>query len=426
MGDHLRTHKGMRLGTLDLMRCTEQTAVLMAGAEGRGIPRAQLAKFATLVMAGYLSESDFRVRFPVFDEIYEREETRSSPATDPTVLWHAIESDADQDRETEMSLDFCCAPVDGKHALSAGRTGGTASALCFAARRGVESAFASPRSRGAWKPPQGKPSDADRSPPWLVLCGSSEFVDRCGSFDNLRDFVQSCADRTRGKGVSDLIYELFEHPGAGGASSGGVPISVRGALAVLDEPQEMKGWERACTPACKKRVFVGSSIALALAAQFPHNGFDCSLAITRHIHAIHASVAARALNGGLIAIPLYGVKKRFFVEPGPVWSHREFVMSNDAAIVISGISENVILKPVRIRDDTASVHTLCLSARTRSSRSLDHRLALRGTSATRFISFDPEIAIPAIRQGNSPPTPLWDEARRWRKQYEDLFDMEAK
>jgi fructose-1,6-bisphosphatase/sedoheptulose 1,7-bisphosphatase-like protein len=421
------THLGMRYGVLDLIRCTEQTAILMAGAEGRGIKKEEIAKFGTLSMAAYVVDSIYAARRIVYDELYEREQRGRSRETDSAAIWGIVKAahkDRSGPRYQNLQLDFCFAPVDGKYALSQGQTGGTVSSLCFARHDEDNPVFAPPRGRGERKEGRGHPAEADLSPPWLVICGSKEFVDRHGGQETLTTLLRELAEKHVNRPLTDLLFDAF-HPPSGSRRI----VSVR-PLAVLDEPRYYRLWNRQATPDCKKRVFVGSSVALALAALLPNQGFDCSIAITRHAHAVQASVAARTLGGTLIAVPLYRVvepgETQLNVESTPVWTHNDFVRHHDAALIISGISENVVLKPVRVRrSGVAEVHTISLSARTGSMRMLEHRVRLNGDAATRFVGFD---ASPESIVSYTPSVPpiRWLPAEDWYGRFEKMHNAAAK
>lgn len=422
------SHNGIRRAVLELIRCTEQTAILMAGAEGRGIRREELATYGTLSMAAFMSASDFRVHMSVYDEIYEHDQSGSRLATNPALLWDNLCKQRSSGRpslpDPDLDLDFCFAPIDGKHALSLGQTGGTTSAMCFAARNPEQPPFLLPRAcTMAERTGRGRISDAVLSPPWLVICGGADFVRDCGGIDDLRAFLQEKADQTTNKDVSELLRSVFSATRRSPLSKPNLPIAIHSALAALAEPGDSRLWHRFLLADYKKRMFGGSSIAIALAALFPSKGFDCSVAVTRHIHAIHASIAARTMGGALLAVPLYGMKKtkEFLVEEGPVLTHEDFVRTNDAALIVSGISENVVLKPVRFRSNEAHVHTLSLSARTKSVRSMEHRLELGMDSGTRFISYEPRTALNNLSAKKPPAEAQWAYARDWCEKYEQMF-----
>lgn len=443
------SHRGMRYGVLDLIRCTEQTAVLMASAEGRGIKREAIARCATLSMAGFVSQAMYRPRISILDEIYERYGSKGDPVSDPAKIWAAVAAAGQSAKkgDEDLALDFSFAPVDGKHALAEGQTGGTVSSLCFAPyKEGASAVFAAPRDRSEESKGPGAPKDADRSPPWLILAGSKEFVDRFDGRDILYEFVKKTARNCIGKPVEALIFELFENgPDVTPSSTAKVPIRINQALAVLNEPRYMAGWNRQAVPLGRKRLFVGSSIALALASMFRRKGFDCSLAISRHAHAIQASVAARVLDGVVIAVPLRAEKlgavealrpidvskkkdanknqTTLVVESDDVWTQNRFVTSNNAAMIVSGISEHVILEPVRFRENKAKVNTLCLSARTKSVRVLDHWITLDGPSATRFVSLG-QSALKHLDEHGALPEPEWHLAGVWKSRFEEMFEME--
>ncbi|MFI4915094.1 MAG: fructose-bisphosphatase class II [Phycisphaerales bacterium JB060] len=429
------THRGLRFGVLDLIRCTEQTAVLMSGVEGRGVHRDAIGKYATMSMAGYLRQSTYRARFGIFDEIYDREDSAAGGATPSVKILSALEevgnayrkASAD-DRDQDLDLDMCCAPVDGRHALSMGHTGGTVSAIGFAAHRDRDPIFASRRQRPKSKPRRGQPSHADRSPPWLVLAGSPESALHLGGVETIQHFVRELARRHKSELVEAFVPKMFNTADTHGPSDPKLPIRIDRSLAVLDQPRFLLTWDRRSTPACKKRVFTGSSLAINLAAMFDARGFDCAISITRHLHAVQASIAARALGGYVIAIPLCRAENvlgpaghvPLCIESDDVWSHNQFVRSTDAALVVSGISENVVLNPVRIRGDQARVHTLSLSARTQSFRSLEHRITLSEPSTTRFACYE-ENVFDILERGEPLPEAEWDSAANWRRRFNEML-----
>ncbi|UYV12406.1 MAG: fructose-bisphosphatase class II [Phycisphaera sp.] len=429
------THRGLRFGALELIRCTEQTAVLMSDAEGRGVHRDEIGKYATMSMAGYLRQSTYRARFGLFDEIYDRED-EAKGSTPSVQILRALERVGDgyreasgPDRDGDLDLDFCCAPIDGRHALSMGHTGGTVSAIGFAAHRADNPIFAPPRQRLNIKRGRGQPAHADRSPPWLILAGSAESALHLGGVEAIQDFLRKLAGRQQGDLVEDFVSNVFDTPGSRGPSDARLPIRIERSLAVLDQPRFLLTWDRRSTPSCKKRVFTGSSLAINLAAMFDTRGFDCALSITRHLHAVQASIAARALGGFVVAVPLCRAEEPsgpagnvpLCIESDDIWTHTKFVRSTDAALVVSGISENVVLSPVRIRGDQARVNTLSLSARTKSMRKLDHRITLSGPSATRFACFD-EGVFDSLKRGDPLPEAEWDSADEWRKRFDKMLN----
>lgn len=408
--------------------------MLMADAQGRGIKRDVIAQYATLSMAGYLRESIYRTRRNLFDEIYDREDAANGP-TATTKLWRGLEQAhanraSASSQDSDLELDVCMGPVDGVHALSDGKTGGTVSVLGFAAHQADKPIFAPPREGDDVARGRGAPSDADRSPPWLVLCGSEECALRLGRLEQICEFVQKIAGQSEGELVEDFVNRLFTDPGPCGRTESKLPIKIERRLAVLDEPRYYLTWDRRASPPCKKRVFTGSSIATCLTAMFESRGFDCGLAIMRHAHVVRASIAARALGGFVVAVPLRRHPSRIksksksiplTVESDEIWTHTSFVRSNDAALIVSGISENVVLGPVRIRENHAWVHTLSLSARTKSVRKLEHRITLSGPSATRFACFDDDV-LEVLDAGDELPGARWDSAGAWRDQYDEVLD----
>ncbi|MEO1009608.1 MAG: fructose-bisphosphatase class II [Planctomycetota bacterium] len=468
--DELDTHRGLRFGVLDLIRCTEQTAILMSIAEGKGINAEILGVYATLSMAGYLRESTYRAHLGIFDEIYDREgeehnedevdgenegehqesddgaKTRTRPRnkTTPSVkILRALERVAaryrgDPNKDQDLELEFCCAPIDGRRALSAGQTGGTVSALAFAAHDKDRPVLAPPRETATSPPPtdgsrpRGRTSHADQSPPWLVLAGSAECASRLGGVEQIQDFLRKAA-RKAVRSPDDALVEnfvnvIFDEAGSRSSSSR-LPIQIERALAMLDHPKWYTKWNRQKSPPCKKRLFTGSSLAVNLAAMFDSRGFDCALSITRHIHAVQASIAARTLGGFIVAVPLRRSdhqtaspnNKPLCVESDDIWTHTQFVRSTDAALIVSGISENVVLSPVRIRGDQAWVNTLSLSARTKSFRKLEHRITLSGPSATRFACFDEKV-LDRLDAGAELPNATWKKASDWYETFEDMLN----
>ncbi|MCC7389430.1 MAG: fructose-bisphosphatase class II [Phycisphaerales bacterium] len=420
------SHRGMRFGVLDLVRCTEQTAVLMAAAEGRGLPRDVIAQYATLSMAGYISHSLYRPHITVLDEIYERYGTEARPATTPAKIWAALQQECQGTMTAataDLTLEFGFAPVDGKHALSEGRTGGTISSLCFAPYDPNEKpVFAPPRDRAESPRGRGQPADANRSPPWLVLCGSREFTTSVGGMNGLLDTVRTVANDFVGKPVGEMIEALFANPrGVDPLPTNYRTIRTQRTLAVHAEPRTEVSWNPLRTPGVKKRLFAGSSVATGLAAMFPSKGFDCSLAIARHAHVLQVCIAARVLDGVAVAVPLCKKNDQLVVEASDVWPHTRFVRSDDAALIASGISENVVLEPVRFRDNVATVNTLCLSARTKSVRVLEHRLTVDGPSATQFVAFDAS-ALDHIESHQKLPNAEWLPAARWMDRFDEMFN----
>lgn len=412
----------MRYGALDLMRCTEQTAVLMAGAEGRGISKETIAEIGTLSMAGWIAGSPYKPIINVFDELYES--GREGVALKgPRQLWEMI---AEQNKEASGyyggvlsdPMEFCFTPVDGKLALSHGETGGTVSCICFAASEDAANpVFLSTPTYEDEETHTGKKAAAVVCPFYLVLAVADILIPDCGGIERLHELVQTAAESCVNRDVEDLVSTLFN----GHGSLKCLP-KTRG-LAVLDEPYWARNyWARHKVPDRKKRIFRGSSIGLNLAT-FYRNGYDCSVAITRHQHLIASSIAARVLGGALFAIPIGKRPKGggIYVRTGDVLTEQDFVRTDDAAVVVSGISEHIPLGAVSLREDHAVVHSIYLSAMTGSVRRLKHRIRFQHQRSSMFTSFDSSV-YSDIAAGQELPKPEPLSAERWIRRYQAMFE----
>lgn len=419
---HEHAHWAMRYGALDLMRCTEQTAILMSGAEGRGLEQHQVAQAGIMSMAGWIAGSPYVPSIGVYDEIYEGESGNSTVEFCRGIwdsLSHTPKASVGPDAGSlSTPLEFCLTPIDGKRALSAGRTGGTLSCLCFAPDGdGGEPSFRPPDRQ---KSPRrrGRQAEADQSPPYAVLCASRPFVELCKGRERLDDLVNRTTAESDGMVVEEFVDRLFHGIG----ESPGLPETH--ALAVLDEPQwSSSDWSRVSVPDRRKRVFTGSSIGLALATFFSRKGYDCSLSITRHQHLIPISIASRVLGGAVFAVPLRRSKesRELVVNAIAVSSESDFVSTSSAAMVVSGISEHVALSPVAFRNGEVEVNSLYLSSFTGSQRVLKHRLRLDGEHTAEFTAYGKEL-LDAFAPGARLPQPQTRPATSFITEYDQMFD----
>lgn len=416
-------HLAMRYGATDAMRCTEQTAVLMAGAEGTAISKESIAEIGTLSMAGWIAGSPYQPKINVYDELYESG-VDGKPLQRPRLLWDAIvQTDkaklgVDAGR-LSIPLEFCFTPVDGKQALANGQTGGTLSCLCFAAPEDESSAAFRPAPELKRKNKRGRPATASISPNYLVLCFSKDLLETGVDREFLHDYIASAVSECAEKDVELLISRLFD--GHGG--SPGLPPTK--GLAVLDEPGWLgkEHWRRIEVPARKKRVFHGSSIALSLAT-FYRNGYDCSIAVSRHQHLIAASIASRVLGGALFAVPLAPKDGGgLFVKKARVMGFDDFVTTNTAAMVVSGISEHIPLGSVALREDGVMVHSIYLNAHTGSILHQRHRVRLRDHQSEKssiFCAFDSDI-YERLENGKGLNKPKHLPARQWIEKFDAMF-----
>lgn len=408
-----------------MMRATEQTAVLLACREGReGYPDV-VAGLATLSMAGYLSQSFFNLRLAVSDELYD------APAgdSDHPTAWQRLQElrplQSSLAREAMFNLDFCASPIDGKHAFSRGESNGTISSLCCAVHDAASPVFLPPRSPRAGARRPGPVAHLNRSPPWLAFALAQPTVASRRGVRHLRDDLAKAVQEAGGspeRVISSMVAAL----------------DVDGVVAYLDEPSKDGLPIAAHLPAVRRRRLVGSSVAACISAMRPETGIGLVVAVMRHAQAVQASVAAWALGGAIIAAPLHRMtvkptqgetRGRLVLESETVTTHEDFVKGTpeasgiggraDALLVLSGISEHLTTQPVRIRENVARVHTLCLSARTGSFRSLDHTLLLDGPQATRFAAFDPGATIDGSFQRVKRATEAeWHTAGHWRRAFD--------
>ncbi len=420
-------HFAMRYGATDLMRCTEQTAVLMAGAEGMAIEKDDVAELATLSMAGWIAGSPYKPKINVYDELYEAGKGGKALRR-PRRLWDAVVNTEKSDYGIDagalsVPLEFCFTPVDGKRALVSGQTGGTVSCLCFAAQDDDGSTAFWPTPKELPNPKndreekRGTKALAYRCPNYLVFCFAKDMIESVGGTEFLREFVASTTADCDGLEPATLISRLFD---GHGAKPG---IRRTNGLAVLDEPGwlDQSQWNRTNIPARKKRVFHGSSIALSLATFF-RNGYDCSISVTRHQHLIAASIASRVLGGALFAIPLDPVPGgSVAVNGAKLLTVDDFLLTDSAAMVVSGISEHIPIGAVARRDDSVTVHSVYLSAHTGSFRQLKHRIRLHDETSSVFTSFGTDVY--GILEKDQPlPAPVDRPAKKWMAQYDDMFN----
>lgn len=429
--DSSYVHWAMRYGALDLMRCTEQTAILMAQAEGRSIVKESVAEFGALSMAGWIAGSPYVPVINVYDTIYESKDP-SKPVPGPRTLWDTL---VDTDKSTlgisaghlSTPLEFCFTPVDGKRALSDGRVGGSLSCLAFASAEDPASpAFAPPEpkfDRRHRKP--GPKSEAHMSPPYLMICLCKDFLKRYAGQEEVVGSLKRAAAKHKGREVEDFIdYLLSESPRVDRPDR----LPLKRTLALLDGPKWTQGaWNRNRVPAGRKRVFGGSSIGLSLAALFSRKGYDCSAAIARHQHLIPSSIAAQVLEGLLVAFPLtpshetsQGRGVNALTVEGSVLTGNDLVRTDRAAMILSGISEHVALAPVTHNQNSARVNTLYLNTFTGSVRNLRHDVQLRGEGTSEFTAYDASV-FEMIKNGEPLPKPRTRPAGEWVEEFAAEF-----
>jgi Bacterial fructose-1,6-bisphosphatase, glpX-encoded len=444
---------GLRLGALDFMRATEQTAVLLSRAAGRKLPASTQSQLAIRSIGAFLRASLYRMRLIGYDHQSGRGEclrlwqslgffsrTRTGRSPEPGCLAgpaagylvrpvigaeyvHMSRGAAlPYGPDDHMSLDLCVSPVDGQRALAQGLTGGSAVVLAA----GSPGTFCGDRLPGVRHDQPADPEAEREVPhdqPYFMIVMGPHVWER---------FREAKGDASRWWQVPEVAAAMQRHAkrrGGDGFKACVEAIITRREfetaldnddddIALLDE-EHLRLWDGAVSATRSCRLFPGSAVALAIATFRGDYGFHCMMGVAEHVQACQIAVAARALGGGFVAFPVERERRangnaaglRF--EPWAGVTHEWFASSEDCVLSCSGISSHCIFDGVRNagspKSGRKSVVTVCLSARTGSYRTLEHEILLKGT---RWCSLPPR----SVDQGNA-RNPGW---RNGAQLYDDF------
>jgi hypothetical protein len=139
-----------------------------------------------------------------------------------------------------------------------------------------------------------------------------------------------------------------------------------------DQPRLLRPW---LAREFRVRTFKGSSVAAATAVFCSRLGIDAFLGVVSRPQVTLIATAARALDAYMCAFRVNPRKRtrthlEVTVTPGTkVLGVNDFVADKDVFLIMTGITENLVVKGVRFRRaDLAETHTLVLRSYTGSSR----------------------------------------------------------
>jgi hypothetical protein len=434
---------GLRLGALDFMRATEQTAVLLSRAAGRKLPAPVQGQLAVRSIGAFLKGSFYRTRLVGYDHQSGRGEClrlwqslgffsrpRSTDDLEPgwlpgpasgvvvrpvTGAEYAMMSrgaSLPYGPDDHMSLDLCVCPVDGQRALSQGLSGGSAVVLA-AGSPGVFCGHRLPAvthdttSAAQEFPVRGIEHDQAH---FMIVMGQHVWerfrAARATHAGDARLWPIAEAGRLLEREASfhDVVAAIIARREFESALD-----NDDDDVALLDE-EHLRLWDGAVSETRSCRLFPGSAVALAVATLRGHFGFHCMMGVAEHVQACQIAVACRALGGGMVAFPVARERRangntsglRF--EPWAGATHEWFAAGDDCVLSCSGISAHCVLDGVRHsgspKSGRRSVDTICLSARTGSYRRLQHEILLRGT---RWCSLPPRSVDGAPRRDRANP-----------------------
>jgi len=417
-------HQGIRLSVLELTRATEQTAVSVASHAGRfgwGHPALRTASLRT--MFGYLQHaalSSLRIKHP--DE-------RDIPAYSPKLGIHRIGESLDyQVRLKEpipnphLNVDLCISPIDGKELLSEGLSNGSISVMAGVEQGGFLNPFITcervtepPSSSETVDSERSENGDFEANPDtndrYLVITLNQSLVrakaavqikSRLAALDSTAAHgpVRTAKDLQRNHSlelghVLHTAVNLEDVAKLVAAATQTIPAAV-----VL--MHRMNQWIHPLARHFRLQVLQGSSVGAAISVLIPGAESHISFAIARRTHVIIAAVAAAALGGEIIAVPLrkWGkvakktkadkkknstkttaefVHKGYeLFEPSRIFHAEQCVSLDKSSFVIAtGITSHPSVPGVRFEKDGAVVTSLCLSTKTGSVRTIEHRIDLK-------------------------------------------------
>jgi hypothetical protein len=452
---------GLRVGSLALVRYTEQTAILMALVEGRHLEFSHIEWLATASLGACLLKSPYHMRVVSRSPKHDLNTSnlwvemgflaRPSKGTDagsrgtlaPKEVrgadWPRVSGSnafgvasplADpppRDRDP-FALDLVVSPVDGKRALRDGLAGGTAVTLAA----GPPGSFPAERQITT---NEGVVEVTPELSYLLLVIGperAQQLREHAGTFAGNASIELSCLNPTPGlatvprrrtrrsagrvendRVIYDLVASVLSGPWLR-TNRDGAPT-----IALLDE-WGLKFWREAAERAGPCRTFVGSSVALATAVLRERAGLDIMLAVVGHTHVSQIAVAAHATGGEIIAVPLdlrlnSDSTHVEMVRPRGNWGlTKASFASSDTLLVASGISQHLLFGGVRRkRPARPRVDSVMLSARTGSFRTFEHELDM---NKCRFCSWNPR-EIGSDSKARKLPL-LWDQGLRIHAEFE--------
>ena len=427
---------GLRLGALDFMRATEQTAVLMSPAAGRKLHAPAQSQLAIRSMGAFLRSSFYRTRLVAYDHQSGRgdcfklwqslgffarprgdvrlieppnlpgpsEGSLALPVTGTEYFHISRGEQLPYGPEDHMSLDVCVCPIDGQRALSQGLSGGSAVVL----------AAGSPGTFCGHALPDPAPDGSDgraQVPVRAIRYDQAYFIvvmsphvwtrfekARAAAGPASRTGAYADCFRVGALQGAEPAPRSGGRGGKGDRFRAGVEAIVTNReiesafrddhIALLDE-DHLTIWDAAVSTRRACRLFPGSSVALAIAAMRAQYGFAAMMGVTEHVQVCQIAVACRALGGGLVAFPIERERRDngntcnlVFQSPIGVL-HTWFARRDDCVLSCSGISAHCIFsgvhQPSGPKSERQFVETVCLSARTKSYRTLLHEVDMRGT-----------------------------------------------
>ena len=405
--DDYREQIAIRLGALDLTRCTEQTSILASllmghgigghDTEDRGMYRPTVGRLVLRTMLGYLADAYFNISFAELQD--------SDPFYCKTdyvrQIWKPFNQLLAQREAPELQLELLTIPVDGLGDLLRGYTGavsfiagGKPGSFCNVFERDSEGRIV--------KDEKGRPKSLLASE-YLTVCVSAEIAN---SIENAADVFDpnSClageSDQLTPDVVSvvkQLVHHAWKHSNK---------RQEQFTVATM-ESKETSPFRRPLGVKWRLRTFSGSPVAGATSACLGTLGIDTFAAILKPIEVAIVSASAMATGGRVFHIPVewiehkeverntwhpvkpeekvdkkkHKTKKIAHVVGTAFGDASTFVAKNkDLFVIATGVGESILLDGVRYPGEhTASTHTLCICSHTQSTRFLvlNHNLKRR-------------------------------------------------
>lgn len=439
---------GLRLGALDFMRATEQTAVLMSPAAGRKLHAPTQSQLAIRSIGAFLRSGFYRTRLVAYDHQSGKGESfklwqslgffaRPRGGIDGPIEAPCLEGPIEGSivrpvtgseyfhisrgeqlpygPEDHMSLDVCVCPVDGQRALSQGLSGGSAVVLA-AGNPGVfcghelpdpapdgtdtrtnvptrpirydQAYFVVVMAPHVWSRFQKAhwPGLKPSSPPTGPYADSFCVPSLRGAMDGTLPGAAGSGERLNRGDCFRAGVEMI-------VSNHAIESGFRDDdIALLDE-DHLKIWDAAVSARRACRLFPGSSVALAIAAMRAEYGFAAMMGVTEHVQVCQIAVACRALGGGLIAFPVTRERRDngnssnlIFQSPVGVL-HTWFARRDDCVLSCSGISAHCIFSGVH-QPSGPKTHRQFVETVCLSARTKSYRMLLHeiDMSGTRWCS----------------------------------------
>lgn len=144
-------------------------------------------------------------------------------------------------------------------------------------------------------------------------------------------------------------------------------------VATIGVDDKKRGFKPLLGGGIRTRVFSGSATAAAVATLYGRLSMPLFAAVVRRTPFLMASVAARALDRKIIAIPLEMDSDNCLVCPSNARFLTEEIVDPNTFLVMTGVAAHPLLRGVRVDSNgCGKTQTIAFNARSRSIRTINH------------------------------------------------------